>query len=110
VPNSLPSRKKERLASFPAGIPLACKLYRRYKKINLVRRTDVGFGEVHTFPRRCQGVKLQIVHPKIGSDFKGLAPTWSAAEPIRPRTVYSPSSLPNQLDFLLRLDYIKYSC
>ncbi len=70
----------------------------------------MGSGEGHTIPRPGSGVKLQIVHPEIGSDFKGLAPIWSAAEPIRPRTVYPASSLVNQLDFLLRLDYIKYSC
>jgi hypothetical protein len=109
VLNFLPHRKKERLASFPSGIPLACKLYRRYKKINLVGRTDVGSGEGHTFPRRSPGVKLQIVHPENGSDFKGLAPIRPAAEPIQPRIVYVPSSLGNQLDFLLRLSYLNYS-
>lgn len=107
--NSLPSRKKERLASFPSGIPLACKLYRRYKIYNLVGRTAVGSGEVHTIPRHSPVVKLQIVHPKIRSVFNGLPVIRHASESFRSRSVYTPSSLPNQLDFLPHLSYSTHS-
>lgn len=69
----------------------------------------MGSGEVHTIPRWSPGVKLQIVHPENDSVFNGLPAIRHTAESFRSRTVYTPSSLANQLDFLPHLSYSTHS-
>lgn len=76
-------------------------MFFRHTKICLVSQVSRGLGgEVGTLARRSAEVKLQIVHPKSGSEIIGLRPIRSAPPTIRGPTSYLPPlSRPRLLDF-----------